>query len=120
MRRLQCLRRKPAIFSEHKDERIVPIVACRTPGCSRLISKSFFLRDPFRALRDPKGFLTSLFRIAVSTADPVRVVASYLPDRPQGRVVVVGAGKASARMAEAVEAACPSSPPSWSRPITMP
>lgn len=33
----------------------------------------------------------------------MRVVPRHLPPRPLGRVVVVGAGKASARMAEAVE-----------------
>nr|WP_324755332.1 glycerate kinase [Roseovarius sp. Pro17] len=31
-------------------------------------------------------------------------LAAYLPPRPEGRVIVIGAGKASARMAEAVEA----------------
>jgi glycerate 2-kinase len=35
----------------------------------------------------------------------MRSLAAHLPARPAGRVVVVGAGKASARMAEAVEAA---------------
>ena len=54
---------------------------------------------------DPKQFLTDLFRIAIETADPMRVLAAHLPERPKGRLVVVGAGKASARMAEAVEAA---------------
>ena len=54
---------------------------------------------------DARTFLTDLFLRAVSTADPMRVVAPHLPPRPEGRVVVIGAGKASARMAEAVEAA---------------
>jgi glycerate 2-kinase len=57
------------------------------------------------SLHDPRTFLTSLFRLAVSTADPMQVVAPHLPARPKGRVLVIGAGKASARMAEAVEAA---------------
>ena len=35
----------------------------------------------------------------------MRCVAAAMPPKPAGRVVVVGAGKASARMAEAVEAA---------------
>jgi glycerate 2-kinase len=35
----------------------------------------------------------------------MRSLAGFLPQRPPGRVIVVGAGKASARMAEAVEAA---------------
>lgn len=54
---------------------------------------------------DAQSFLAGLFRVAVATADPMLVVARHLPDRPKGRVLVVGAGKASARMAEAVEAA---------------
>lgn len=54
---------------------------------------------------DPRSFLTDLFRLAVATADPMQVIAAHLPARPQGRVLVIGAGKASARMAEAVETA---------------
>lgn len=53
----------------------------------------------------PERFLRALFDRAVAVADPMRMIAAHLPDRPAGRVVVVGAGKASARMAEAVEAA---------------
>jgi len=54
--------------------------------------------------QDPRGFLETLFAAAVARADPMQVVAAYLPPRPEGRLVVIGAGKASARMAEAVEA----------------
>lgn len=54
---------------------------------------------------DPILFLRGLFERAVAVADPMVSLAQHLPDRPQGRVVVIGAGKASARMAEAVEAA---------------
>ncbi len=57
------------------------------------------------AVTDPSAFLRSLFDAAVAAADPMRVVSAALPPRPAGRVVVVGAGKASARMAQAVEAA---------------
>jgi len=53
---------------------------------------------------DPRAFLTGLFRSAVDAADPMQVVAAQLPPRPSGRLLVIGAGKASARMAEAVEA----------------
>ena len=53
---------------------------------------------------DPRAFLTELFRSAVDAADPMKVVAAQLPPRPSGRLLVIGAGKASARMAEAVEA----------------
>jgi glycerate 2-kinase len=55
-------------------------------------------------LSDPDGFLRALFARAVAEADPMRVIPAHLPPRPSGRVLVVGAGKASARMAEAVEA----------------
>jgi glycerate 2-kinase len=54
---------------------------------------------------DPAPFLRALFDRAVEVADPMRSLAGVLPPKPGGRVVVVGAGKASARMAEAVEAA---------------
>lgn len=53
---------------------------------------------------DSDIFLRRLFDRAVEVADPMRSLAAHLPARPAGRVVVVGAGKASARMAEAVEA----------------
>lgn len=49
------------------------------------------------------ALLRRLFDRAVQAADPMRVIPAALPPRPSGRVVVVGAGKASARMAEAVE-----------------
>ncbi|WP_434619767.1 glycerate kinase type-2 family protein [Tabrizicola sp. M-4] len=49
-------------------------------------------------------FLRGLFARAVEVADPMRMIGRHLPPRPAGRVVVIGAGKASARMAEAVEA----------------
>lgn len=48
--------------------------------------------------------LRDLFDHAVQVADPMRFIAPNLPERPKGRLLVVGAGKASARMAEAVEA----------------
>jgi glycerate 2-kinase len=52
----------------------------------------------------PPELLRSLFDRAVEVADPMRSLGPHLPPRPDKRVVVVGAGKASARMAEAVEA----------------
>uniref|UniRef100_UPI003566AE8B glycerate kinase type-2 family protein n=1 Tax=Phaeovulum sp. TaxID=2934796 RepID=UPI003566AE8B len=52
----------------------------------------------------PRPFLRALFDSAVEAADPMRRLPAFLPEKPPGRVVVVGAGKASARMAEAVEA----------------
>ena len=52
----------------------------------------------------PEALLRALFAKAVEVADPMRSLAGFLPEKPKGRVVVIGAGKASARMAEAVEA----------------
>lgn len=52
----------------------------------------------------PDVLLRAMFDRAVEVADPMRCLAAHLPPRPAARVVVVGAGKASARMAEAVEA----------------
>jgi glycerate 2-kinase len=54
---------------------------------------------------NPAAVLRALFERAVEVADPMRSLAACLPPKPAGRVVVIGAGKASARMAEAVEAA---------------
>lgn len=56
------------------------------------------------AVTEPSRFLRHLFDAAVARADPMRVVPEHLPPRPEGRLVVIGAGQASARMAEAVEA----------------
>ncbi|WP_372993293.1 glycerate kinase [Sulfitobacter sp.] len=55
-------------------------------------------------IEDPETLLRSLFDRAVEVADPMQSLARVLPSKPAGRVVVIGAGKASARMAEAVEA----------------
>lgn len=55
-------------------------------------------------IQDPAFFLRQLFDRAVEVADPMRSLARFLPERPKGRLIVIGAGKASARMAEAVEA----------------
>ena len=55
-------------------------------------------------MSDPISFLRTVFDRAVEVADPMRSLAPFLPPKPEGRVVVIGAGKASARMAEAVEA----------------
>jgi hydroxypyruvate reductase len=52
----------------------------------------------------PHLFLRHLFDRAVEVADPMRSLRDFLPEKPKGRVIVIGAGKASARMAEAVEA----------------
>lgn len=54
-----------------------------------------------------RGVLRQLFEISIASADPIKVLAAHLPERPAGRCVVVGAGKAAGAMAQAVEAAWP-------------
>ncbi|MEP9399566.1 glycerate kinase [Mesorhizobium sp. KR2-14] len=54
---------------------------------------------------DAKRFLTSIFDAAVAAADPEKTIRAYLPEKPKGRTVVVGAGKGAAQMAAALEKA---------------
>lgn len=50
-----------------------------------------------------RELLRSMFDAAVASAQPARVIAAHLPPPPKGRLLVIGAGKASAAMARAVE-----------------
>jgi glycerate 2-kinase len=60
--------------------------------------------------KSDRDLLRSLFRAAVDAADPMRIVPPHLPAPPRGRTLVIGAGKASAQMARAVEA-------HWKQPL---
>ncbi|MDD5295708.1 MAG: glycerate kinase [Rhodocyclaceae bacterium] len=51
----------------------------------------------------PNELLRSLFQVAVDAAQPKLCVPPHLPPPPKGRLIVIGAGKASAAMARAVE-----------------
>ena len=51
----------------------------------------------------PRQLLRRMFDAAVAAAQPAHCVPPHLPAPPRGRLVVVGAGKASAAMARAVE-----------------
>ncbi len=51
--------------------------------------------------------LRRAFDAAVASADPASAVLRHLPEKPKGRCVVVGAGKASAAMAAALDTAWP-------------
>ena len=51
--------------------------------------------------------LGKVFRAAIDAADPRVMLADFLPEKPRGRCVVVGAGKSAAVMAAALEAAWP-------------
>ncbi len=52
---------------------------------------------------DPRPFLVSLFETAVRAADTLEAIKAHLPDRPKGRTIVIGAGKAASQMAASFE-----------------
>lgn len=60
---------------------------------------------------EPRRLLRSVFDAALAAVDPLYCVPQALPPRPRGSTIVLGAGKASARMARAVETA-------WDGPLT--
>lgn len=49
------------------------------------------------------AFLRRLFEAAIAAAQPAHCLPAHLPPAPRGRLIVVGAGKAAAAMARAVE-----------------
>lgn len=51
----------------------------------------------------PQALLRRMFDAAIAAAQPALCVPPHLPLPPRGRLVVIGAGKASAAMARAVE-----------------
>lgn len=60
---------------------------------------------------DPATFLRGLFTEAVAAVSAEKCVPRHLPPRPRGRTLVIGAGKAAAAMARAVEQ-------HWDGPLT--
>src|SRR3954467_4944300 len=58
-----------------------------------------------------RELLVGSFHAAVAAADPSKIVPPHLPAPPRGRTLVVGAGKAAASMALAVEQHWPASAP---------
>ncbi|MGO4306906.1 glycerate kinase type-2 family protein [Cupriavidus sp. RAF12] len=57
-----------------------------------------------------RALLHDMFRAAIDAAQPSGTLAQHLPPPPKGRTIVIGAGKASAAMANAFEAA-------WEGPV---
>ncbi|MGX5658976.1 glycerate kinase type-2 family protein [Castellaniella ginsengisoli] len=51
----------------------------------------------------PRELLTRMFQAAVRAAQPEHCIPAFLPQPPKGRTIVIGAGKASAAMAQAFE-----------------
>ncbi len=59
---------------------------------------------------EPRQFLRSLFDTAVAAAAPENCMRTWVPAKPGGRVIVIGAGKAAASMAKELE-------DQWSGPL---
>jgi hydroxypyruvate reductase len=59
----------------------------------------------------PRDLLLGSFQAALAVADPLKIVPQHLPQPPKGKTVVVGAGKAAAAMALAVEQNWPAAAP---------
>ena len=62
-------------------------------------------------MTDDRNFLRTLFDAAVAASKPAACMPLWLDDRPQGNIIVVGAGKAAASMAAILEQ-------QWAGPLT--
>lgn len=62
-------------------------------------------------MQDPKSSLEALFQCAVERAHPWHTLREHLPPPPAGKTIVVGAGKAAAAMALALDAFWPRDAP---------
>ena len=51
----------------------------------------------------PRQLLQQMFHAAIEAAQSAHCIPPHLPEVPSGRLIVIGAGKASAAMALAVE-----------------
>lgn len=60
---------------------------------------------------NPRELLLGSFHAALAAVDPLKIVPPHLPSPPRGRTLVVGAGKAAAAMALAVEQHWPADAP---------
>ncbi len=52
---------------------------------------------------DAKPLMLNSFQACVASVDPYNFIRNHIPRPPKGRMIVIGAGKASARMAAAFE-----------------
>jgi hydroxypyruvate reductase len=59
----------------------------------------------------PSDLLRQMFTAAIAAAQPAICIPTHLPEKPRGRLIVIGAGKASAEMARVVEA-------NWAGPLS--
>jgi hydroxypyruvate reductase len=54
-------------------------------------------------MHDPRRLLQGMFQPAIAAAQPAACLPQQLPSPPRGRTMAVGAGKAPAAMAQAIE-----------------
>lgn len=59
--------------------------------------------NPLAKPEESRALLRRMFDAAIASAQPALCLPRHLPPPPRGRLVVIGAGKASAAMARAVE-----------------
>ncbi len=59
------------------------------------------------SMENPRALLEGMFFAAIASAQPERSIPLHVPPLPRGRLIVIGAGKASAAMALAVEGCYP-------------
>jgi hydroxypyruvate reductase len=67
------------------------------------MTQSSTKKAPAMPTTPPRDLLRAMFAAAIDAALPASIVPAHLPAPPKGRTVVVGAGKASAAMAQALE-----------------
>lgn len=67
---------------------------------------------------NPRDLLVESFKTAIAAVHPLRIVPQHLPKPPKGKTLVIGAGKAAAAMAAAVEAGWPEDAPLMGLVIT--
>lgn len=77
----------------------------------RTCPRAAFFTDPIANRMNPRQLLLDSFNAAIAAADPLKILPPHLPKPPKGRTLVVGAGKAAASMALAVEQNWPAGAP---------
>ena len=58
-----------------------------------------------------KKILTDSFKVGLNAVKPINIIKNKLPSPPKGRTYVIGAGKAAASMAKAIETNWPNKSP---------
>jgi glycerate 2-kinase len=62
---------------------------------------------------EARRLLRHMFEAAITAAQPAHCIPLHLPEPSRGRLIVIGAGKASAAMAKALEENWPGELSGW-------